>query len=322
MSLKKVRSGERLRIAADHWNTLVDVAQRQRDRAVQRVNQPAPYQSLNNGLITVRNDTGVVLPRFAIVGLGEPIIDPADNEAAFDARPVLSAVEPDAALHATRFAICQQPLGLELIGTALVAGVTPLTVAVQSANDGFAQVSTGETAQLQSAADGPVRILWKADGTGPQRAVVLMPVGGSAPNLMVSVHQVAHNFSAGSVVYFDGATWLTAEPDMVDAFGSSAKIGLVWSVTDADRLSILVWGRVQLPTTAGGVPMVVSADSTLWLTSGGGLTSTEPNADTIVQCAQVFADGWAIWQPQVLRKIEICIDGAPADYWLSLQAVS
>jgi hypothetical protein len=129
--------------------------------------------------ISLRNDTGAPLPRYAVVGLEAPLIDPADNLNGFLATIAFSAIAPNSDLHGLRIAITQEPIPTDGIGKAIVSGISPARVTITDESHGYAAVATGTVDTLESAEAGTMRLLWKAPGTGVQWALVLFPVGGS-----------------------------------------------------------------------------------------------------------------------------------------------
>lgn len=125
----------------------------------------------------VRNDVGVFLSAFSVVGIAAPIVLPADNLTEFKYRPALSAVVPTSSHEDGGFAVIQSPLAAGAIArTAVAAGVTPVRVYVNDAAHLFADAAAGDTTQLHSAATGPARILWKESGTGTRWALVRIGV--------------------------------------------------------------------------------------------------------------------------------------------------
>jgi len=129
-------------------------------------------------VVLVRNDTGATLDRFDAVALDGPLVDPADNASQFTARVAFSAAAPDPD---KPVAICQQPIKAGKIGPAAVAGVSICKIDVAVEAHGYAVAETG-SAILASASLGPVEILWKAAGTGPQWAVVRLGAERTPPN--------------------------------------------------------------------------------------------------------------------------------------------
>lgn len=181
--LEYVRRGQPFRPPADDWNAFVDAARAHRGGQFDlgaashlRLSQPS--------LVVVRNDAGEDLDQFAPVMIGDILITFADNEAEFRSRPpVFEAVAPSSENLDLPLAIVQQPLKDGETGRALVCGVTPAQVDVASEGHRSAEIAAEG---LKSADAGPVRILWKAPGTGLQWAIIMLGGGGGGDSLMIA----------------------------------------------------------------------------------------------------------------------------------------
>jgi len=181
--LSKVGRGQRFRPVADDWNAFVDAALAHRAGLLDVASGQAARTS-QPCLVRVRNGTGADLDQFAPVMIGDILITFADNEADFRSRPpVFEAVAPSSENLDLPLAIVQQPLKDGETGRALVCGVTPAQVDVASEGHRSAEIAADG---LKSADAGPVRILWKAPGTGLQWAVILLGGGGGGDSLMIA----------------------------------------------------------------------------------------------------------------------------------------
>ena len=182
-TLKKVQPGDPLRIPAATFNTILDAARdfQQRQRSVSHAARPQIRQP---GVVLVRNDSGADLDRFAVVGLDDVLIDPADNLAEFQNHIAFSAVVPTVD-HAGRWAILQEPLADGAIGQAVAAGVTPVQVDMASESHRHAALDPGESGHLQSATSG-AEILWVKSGTGVKWAAIRFAGGTGDTDLVAS----------------------------------------------------------------------------------------------------------------------------------------
>lgn len=183
--LSKVGRGQRFRPAADDWNAFVDAALAHRAGLLDVASGQAA-RTAQPTLVRVRNDADPAadFDQFAPVILDDILISFADNEAEFRSRPpVFKAVAPSAQNLDKPMAIVQQPLKDGETGKALACGVTPAQVDVASEGHRSAEIATEG---LKSADAGPVRILWKAPGTGLQWAIVLLGGGGGGDSLMIA----------------------------------------------------------------------------------------------------------------------------------------
>jgi hypothetical protein len=177
VTLAKVSPGQPLRIPAETFNAFVDAAvayqaSRTSRQAEGGANLPAA------GIVTVRNDSGADQDRFAVLGIGSPLILPTENAAAFQERVAMAVVAPDKDTHVDRICILQEPVAAGKLGRGLILGVTPVRLDVQAEDDRVAAVVTGETGSLKTGITGVARILWKESGTGEVWGIVQIPAGG------------------------------------------------------------------------------------------------------------------------------------------------
>lgn len=132
--------------------------------------------------VLVRNDTGEPVPMFGVVMIGNPVIDPSGGtitgqDAAsarareFVRRPVMVGSKPATTLGVNEaervFGIAMQPIAVGLVGRVAVSGVMPCKVEILNTSHAFAAMRDGDVTQLQTAACGPVQLLWKETATVP-----------------------------------------------------------------------------------------------------------------------------------------------------------
>ena len=175
--LRKVRSGEKLAIPAETFNTFIDAARDLKERR-QRRGTRARQEVRQSGVVPVRNDSGADRERFEVLGVDSLIYGPADNEEEFKNRPALVGVTPTEADHAGRFVVLTEPVADGGIGRALAAGVSPVRVDVTDPEHGFADVADGDCGHLAGGSEGAAQVLWKGPGTGVLWALVRFPAGG------------------------------------------------------------------------------------------------------------------------------------------------
>ncbi|MBE7465508.1 MAG: hypothetical protein HS116_18680 [Planctomycetes bacterium] len=162
--LQKVAPGAPLRIPATAYNAFVDAALDYRSRARSVASEP-PFKDTRNGIVYVRNDSGEDLERFAVLGLDDLVITPADNLLEFKNRVVLSGVIPELR-HRGRFVILAEPLGIDRTGLAYVLGICPARITIPDdaqagpARARFADIAEDETAHLTVQSGGAAEILW------------------------------------------------------------------------------------------------------------------------------------------------------------------
>lgn len=178
--LQPVRSGQPWTppTASDH-NLILAAA---RAHGLEGNAQPAAHGTrtggAGSGLIRVINDTGSALDRFAIAGIGEPILGDAANPNAFARQIGFRVVATDAELHAQppRLVVAQQPIAAGRGGWAALDGPThalidgeadPATVGL--ASNGDDSLTSGEAGY---------DVLWSAAGSGRRLATLRRSGGG------------------------------------------------------------------------------------------------------------------------------------------------
>ncbi len=78
------------------------------------------------------------------------------------------------------YAILLEPIEAGEIGRAMILGVTPAKVTINSSDDGYAVPKAGSSeGALESSATGTARILWRAGGGGEQWCVLQLGGAGA-----------------------------------------------------------------------------------------------------------------------------------------------
>ena len=146
-NLKKVRTGDALKIPAQTFNAFIDAALdlRGRQQGTQRAILPGGRQA---GIIPVRNDTGQDLERFSAVGIASPLIDPGDNVDEFKSRAMAGGVIPIVPDHRGRFAIYLEPVAYGAVAMACVSGVIPCQINVDEESHLRVDVEHGATVRF------------------------------------------------------------------------------------------------------------------------------------------------------------------------------
>ena len=116
-------------------------------------------EALPPGMVLVRNDSGQHLPRYAFLGIGEPLVQPHHAFEQFAARVAFKAVEPTEEHVGGRFVILAEPLAPGAVGRAILGGETPVLVQMLDEAHTFAEVEPGTTGHLVSAQSGSVMLL-------------------------------------------------------------------------------------------------------------------------------------------------------------------
>lgn len=178
-TLKKVQSGEKLRIPAAAYNAFIDTARAERQRQQGREQQPQA-EVRDTTIVLVKNSIGADRARFEVLGVSDVVIKPADNLDQFKNKVALVGVTPLEASHLGRFVVLTEPLVVNAIGLAVAAGVCPVQLDVNADTDLFADVKDNDAGKLKTGGSGAAVILWKESGTGQKWAVIRLGAGGGA----------------------------------------------------------------------------------------------------------------------------------------------
>lgn len=218
-SLKKVKSGDPLRIPARTFNTFIDSARDYLQRSQSSGGRPT--QSVRQtGIALVKNDSGTDVDRFAVLQITGPLFTPTENEQTFRNQVALTGSTPSAGGEGL-FVVCQEPIASGALGRCMVAGVTPVQVNVTAEAHEWAEIASGQTGYLASAASGSAQILCVESGTGTKWAYVRLgpPVGETGGGSTVFLAKVIS--SQGSAIYTVREQVYNATGTLVDKDGTS-----------------------------------------------------------------------------------------------------
>ncbi len=239
--MKKVTAGDPLEISAATFNTLIDAGRDyQRRQRSRQPGPPGPGRDFASGnRVLVRNDAGLDVHRFGVLGIDQPIVLPSENAGTFADRVALACVLPDAA-HKGQFVITCEPIAAGRTGHAWIDAVCPAKVNVDSGQESAttADVADEQPNHLEAGAGTGATILWKASGTGVVWAVVRLGPEQTAPMLYEIVRGENHTQVAGD---YPGAVIVPAKPVLPQGYDSGD--GLQYAVQD-DATAELVY----LPT--------------------------------------------------------------------------
>lgn len=238
---KRAQPGDVLEIAASVWNMLLE-------RLGPVLNGRSIDDAETSTEILVRNDTGADLAdEFGILQIGAPIVTSDEDEADFKSRRAVVGTTPATG---SPFAVLREPAADGAIVRATFRGVTPCMVNLSSVTHRFARPTTS-TAELESAARGPVQILWTASEfveTGSQWALVdLGGNGASGEVVWVSVLSTTEVGGAQRAVSLDN-TGRPADWPVIDSGWAQAANGGTLSIrkylatrNGADHLGSPLW---------------------------------------------------------------------------------
>lgn len=174
--MQKVLPGQRLSIPSRTYNAFVEAAEAHQRQAHHQVGRTGALASSGTS-VTVRNTTGADQDLFAVLELDQILIAPADNLREFQFRHGFTAKKPAAG--AKKLAILLEPILSNSMGKALLAGVTPVRLDVKDVGHAHAVAVSNQTAHLETAGSGPVRILYKESGTGLKWGLIQFPFEAS-----------------------------------------------------------------------------------------------------------------------------------------------
>jgi len=169
--LKKVQSGDALRIPARTFNTIIDATRDYLDRQ-QSQSTDAARGFRQTGIVLVRNDSGADRDRFHVLGIDGPVFTPTANLDEFKNRVVLKGKKPSRDDHLGKFVVLLEPIKSNQIGLAYLDGICPAKIDVKKEKHPFADIKHDDATMMESRDDGSAVILWKETGEGQKWAVV------------------------------------------------------------------------------------------------------------------------------------------------------
>ncbi len=168
---KRVTQGSPARFTARWFNRTCDVLE-DFDRSQQNVDS-SNTPTEREGLILVRNDSGVDVDRYQVLGIADVIFDPDVDLAAFQNEWAISGAKPTTADYTGYFVVTWQPIKNGEIGRAFIFGIVTCKVNIVTEGDQFADVSDNDVTKLKSDTfSGSAQILYPATGTGTVQAIV------------------------------------------------------------------------------------------------------------------------------------------------------
>jgi hypothetical protein len=211
-AFKKVQPGQRLEITAEAFNAFLDAARAVREH--KQFGAEASQFFRQSGIVKVKNASGADRGRFAVLGLTEPIVLPADNPAEFKRQVTLEGVVPAKNEHKGKFAVLLEPVAAGKIGLAVVAGVVPVRLQVDPAKlYDCAEIIDGNTQALRNVPHGSARVLWvEATGSTERWAVVRLDDGDHQAHVLITGNVPdADGYYPGEVQRYDvdTKTWQT-----------------------------------------------------------------------------------------------------------------
>ncbi len=241
---KKVIPGQSLNIPAADYNSFIDAAN---DLKTRQQSTDFNRESLTEQhTVLIRNDTGQIINRFGIVGLGRSLILPENNLDEFQNQISFTGVLPGVA-HENKFAILIEPLEPDELGSGLITGVSLVHVQVDNDDHNHAIVRSGITglSSMKSSGSGLARILWREGGIGLQWAIVALGGAGGdsgTTNRFATVSSIlpGTSFVVVQPVDFVQSTEENPTPDHVLENVGDTEIVFVWPHLQTDDYRELI----------------------------------------------------------------------------------
>lgn len=153
--VRTVMRGQAFAPTAGEWNAIAEATNayhaRQRGDGSQ--------EALPPGMVLVRNESGQHLPRFAVVGIADALVQSHHAFEQFAERVAFKVVEPTDEHVGGKFVILSEPLAPGAVGRAVLNSQTPVLVQMLDETHTFAEVEPGTTSNLVSAQSGSVMLL-------------------------------------------------------------------------------------------------------------------------------------------------------------------
>jgi hypothetical protein len=238
--LKKITPGQVLRsLPSQEWNAFVDAADATR-------NLKADLRRRLKSTVRVRNETGVGIQRFYVLGISDILIDPSRNPVEFKDNWMLRGIIPDAQEHVGNFVIALEGADDNASAICTIDGTTPVQLDVVAENHQYADIKDGDATQLQSSDAGSARILYKEAGTGTKWALVElraighgMFVGKSTSSITAAVDGANRTPGAGTVQRYEkdsaGDLITVGDPFDVENWTVNSVETDTWVICDHDR---------------------------------------------------------------------------------------
>lgn len=171
--MAKVSAGDPLRISAREWNTLVEVGDAWRSGLLSAVDGGTGVSVPTGLVLPMKNSTGSVIDRFHAAAISGVLFSPTANADTFKNQigGGLTAVAMSSSYFG-KFCVFQETTANNLIGRAVIHGVTVTQITVNHADHDRVDVDTAGGSKLVSQFYGAGQILYKESGTGTKWAVI------------------------------------------------------------------------------------------------------------------------------------------------------
>lgn len=220
-----VSSGERLRIPADEYSSLLRAERLVSDgQAV--FDAPGILDQLPPGMAWLKNNSGADVSEFGVLAIGEPIFDPSSSSTTtqrFKQQIAFNGETPSTSTpHYGKFGVLQEKCRGGKYGRAVVSGITQARLTIASTYDLAADIANGVTNYLGGQPHGAARILWKPAATGSQ--LCLVRVGDWVTTFFGKPADDILTATSGTVRWWAGApgSEVDSAVDVTDCFNRTA----------------------------------------------------------------------------------------------------
>lgn len=271
MAHPHIQPGDPYPLSAALHNDVVDLVNATRQPGNTR--RPDAYPHRRREILNI---SGQTLNMYAVVGLGDPAIQPETTDDNFKFQIVFDSAEP---ADNAPFGILQNPCSPDGIAEVILFGVTWALIDVTDAAHEYANAIDGDYHKLRSReAPGPAFILWKEEGTGTKWALIIIDAGAAAGGITSITGQTGVAQTGPAITLTTGTT------------GTDFNI--------AGAANTFTFHLPSASTTARGVvttgSQTIAGDKTLTgYTVGAGFKVTDTAAATTHFLAQTDATNYA-----------------------------
>lgn len=207
--LKRVQTGEKIRIPAQTWNNVLDATEDFLRRSTGMGAGNGQTLPASGSIVPILNSSGADVDRMNVLGISGPAIPPTDSLDEFVHHPALVGVTPTESEHAGRFAVTMAPIANGAVGLACVSGLCPVNLTIASGGDTFADVNDGDAGSLKTGTSGSAFILWQAGGSGTVLCIVRLTnlVEGGASLTPVLLSGGSGGVYAGREQVYSSGAW-------------------------------------------------------------------------------------------------------------------
>lgn len=197
--MAKVRTGDRIQLRAEFLNKTIDLV-----NAPSQAVAPTLSGKLVPGLIQVKNVSGGSVGVYSVMGVGDTVLDPVDDELNFKThRPVVEIDKPDTDQDELNFCILTQALEDDEVGNAWYFGMSPVQIDILDEAHEYARIKDGDETEMESSPFGRAKIISRgegadSDGLGTAWAWVHLGIAADVP-LLIKIDEIIEE-STGDLV--------------------------------------------------------------------------------------------------------------------------